>query len=146
MFELWADEAGAVGVEELVEEQDELLDEEVALVRRAPFEEVEAEKGFGVGGVKENNVPSAVGRDAGQQPVDDFAVRVDEGAPLPCFHVLEDFGLEERGFAGASLADEVGVAEAVLRGDSDGLAGGAEGAETDEESVLAEVVGNWETG
>lgn len=135
VLELRADDAGALRIEELVEDADAFACEEAFLGVVARLEEIEPEGVQRISRVEEHDVLEPLPRYAREQPLDGIAVRIHEADAFAVADILQAEILEDARFADAGLAEEVQVAQAVRRGERDRGALPAEFVDADGDAV-----------
>jgi len=95
MFELGTDESLSVGIENLIEEADEALDNLIAIFLGA-LQKVEADWIFLVGRVEEDDIVDPFPWHTGQNICDQVSMGIDYGHALASRDVLTDEVEEER--------------------------------------------------
>ena len=98
----------------IAEGADNLLGNEVALVGCRGLEEVEAKAILGVAWIEVHHVTHSFGRNVLQELEGGLAVEVEKGKAMSVLDVIDCETFHQRGFAGAGLADDVEVIEAIL--------------------------------
>jgi len=77
-------------------------------------QKIEADRVLAVGGVENHQVVGPAWRDVRQDALHQVAVRVDDADAPTSQDVLEDQVVQQRGFAGAVLAENIEVLAAAL--------------------------------
>jgi hypothetical protein len=114
VFEPRPNDAGALWIEELVQQSDETFGYLVLLIFIGTFEKVESNGHLAIGRIDQHHVVDATRGHALEDGLGQFAMRIEDGYASAGEHVLDGQIQNERGLAGAGLAGDVHVSPPIV--------------------------------
>ena len=121
MLKPWPHNTGMPRIVQPIQHVNRLLHQKVLLIWTVEFKHIKANRVFHIGGVEIDNIFHSLFRHLPHERLDQITVRINQRKPSAIHHVLIRHIFLQYRLTNTSLTDDVNVATAILRTDTNWL-------------------------